>query len=46
METAFKIVFAFGVFLYSLLSIGVFLLIVKIILAFNSPVYFMGFTIS
>jgi len=46
METAFKFLFAFGVFLFGLLSVGVFLLIVKIILAFQPEVHFMGFVIS
>jgi hypothetical protein len=46
METAFKFLLFFGVLLYSLIVIGVFLLIIRIALSFGSPVYLMGFTIS
>jgi len=46
MEGAFKFLFFIGVLLYSLISIGIFFVIVRIILLFASPVHFMGFTIS
>jgi hypothetical protein len=46
METAFKLFFAFGVFLFGLLSVGVFLIIVRIVLTFQPVVHFMGFAIT
>ncbi len=46
MEGAFKFLFFLGVLLFSLISIGVFFVIVRIILLFQPAVYFMGFTIS
>ncbi len=46
METGFKILFLLGVFLYSVISVGVFLLILRILLVFYPELKFMGFTIT
>lgn len=45
METTFKILFGFAVFLFSLISVGVFLLIIKIILMFVPQVQLLGLII-
>ncbi|HNU81430.1 MAG TPA: hypothetical protein PLA05_00545 [bacterium] len=45
METTFKFLFGFAVFLFSLISIGVFLLILKIILMFTPQIQLLGLTI-
>ncbi|MDD3285436.1 MAG: hypothetical protein PHG95_02275 [Patescibacteria group bacterium] len=45
METTFKFLFGLAVFLFSLISIGVFLLIVKIILMFSPQIQLLGLTI-
>ncbi len=42
METTFKFLFTLAVLLFSMISIGVFLLIVKIILMFVPQVQFLG----
>lgn len=41
----FKVLFGFGIFLFSLISIGVFLLIVKIILMFTPQFHILGLTV-
>jgi len=46
METGFKILFLLGVFLYSVIVVGIFLLIIRILLVFYPELQFMGFTIS
>jgi hypothetical protein len=46
METGFKLLFLFGVFLYSVITVGVFLLILRILLIFYPELQFMGFTIT
>jgi hypothetical protein len=45
METTFKFLFGFGVFLFSLISIGVFLLIIKIVLMFVPQINLLGLVI-
>lgn len=42
MESAFKFLFFLIVFLFALISMGLFLLIVRIILIFIPEVHFMG----
>lgn len=46
MEAAFKILFALAVLVFCITVIGVFLVIVKIILMFQSQVNIMGLIIS
>jgi len=45
METIFKFLFGFAIFLFSLISVGVFLLIIKIILMFVPQVQILGLVI-
>ena len=45
MESMFKFLFGFAIFIYSLVSVGVFLLIIKIILMFTPQVNILGLTI-
>lgn len=42
MESAFKFMFSLGVLLFGLISMGIFLLIIRIILIFTPVVHFMG----
>ncbi len=46
MEQLFKFLFGLAAVIYGLIYIGIFLLILKIILMFNSPIAFMGLTIQ
>lgn len=46
MEQLFKFLFGFAAILYGLIYIGIFLLILKIILMFNSPINFLGLMIQ
>lgn len=45
MEQFFKFLFGLAVFVYGLIYIGVFLLIIKIILMFQSPINILGLVI-
>lgn len=45
MEKTFKVLFALAVFLFSLISIGVFLIILKILLMFYPQLYLLGLVI-
>lgn len=45
METAFKFLFGLAIFLFSLISVGVFFLIVKIILMFQPQINLLGLII-
>jgi len=45
MERTFKLLFALAVFLFSLISIGIFLLIIKILLMFYPEVNLLGLVI-
>lgn len=45
METMFKLLFTLAFLVYSMISVGVFLLIVKIILMFSPQVHFLGLII-
>lgn len=42
MEGIFKFLFGLGIFVFAMVSAGIFLLIVKIILLFQPEVHFMG----
>jgi len=42
MEGLFKFLFGLGIFVFSLVSAGIFLLIIKVILLFQPEVRFMG----
>ena len=46
MEGIFKFLFGLGVFVFSLVSAGIFMLIIKIILLFQPEVRFMGLIMS
>lgn len=46
MEGFFKFLFVLAIIVAALVVIGLFLLIVKIMLMFNSPVHVMGLVIS
>ncbi|MFA5754148.1 MAG: hypothetical protein WC905_02170 [Patescibacteria group bacterium] len=46
MEGFFKFLFGLAVFVFCLTTVGIFLLIVKIILLFQPQVYLMGLIIS
>lgn len=46
MEALFKFLFGLAIFIYSLISVGFFFLIIKIILLTSPEVRFMGLTIS
>jgi len=46
MEGLFKFFFGLGIFIFALLSAGIFLLIIKIILLFQSEVGIMGLIIT
>lgn len=46
MEAAFKILFALAVVVFCITTIGVFLIIVKVILMFQPQVHLMGLIIS
>lgn len=46
METTFKVVFAFGVILFCLVIIGLFLLFIKIMLLFTDHIQLMGILMS
>ncbi len=46
METPFKILFFAGIILYSAISVGVFLLIMRILLIFNPSIGVMGMQLS
>jgi hypothetical protein len=45
MEKTFKILFSLAVFLFSLISVGVFLLIIKILLMFYPEINLLGLVI-
>lgn len=45
MEKTFKLLFSLAVFLFSLISIGVFLLVLKILLMFYPQLYILGLVI-
>jgi hypothetical protein len=45
MEKTFKILFSLAVFLFALISIGVFLLIIKILLMFYPEINLLGLVI-
>ncbi|MDD2257666.1 MAG: hypothetical protein PHN91_02385 [Patescibacteria group bacterium] len=45
MEQLFKFLFGLAVFVYGLVYIGIFLLIIKIVLMFQSPINFLGLII-
>ncbi|WKZ24392.1 MAG: hypothetical protein QY321_02125 [Patescibacteria group bacterium] len=42
MEKAFKLIFFTGVLLFAMISIGIFLFIIRIMLLFNPTVQFLG----
>jgi hypothetical protein len=46
MENVFKFLFGLGIFVFALVSAGIFLLIIKIILLFQPEVRFMGLIMS
>ncbi|MDI3496505.1 MAG: hypothetical protein PWQ35_526 [Patescibacteria group bacterium] len=46
MEGLFKFLFGLGIFVYSLVSAGIFLLIIKILLLFKPEIRFMGIIMS
>ncbi len=46
MESLFKAIFFFSIFLFCLATIGVFLLIMKFILLFQPQIHLMGLIIS
>jgi hypothetical protein len=46
MEGLFKFLFGLGIFVYSLVSAGIFLLIIKIVLLFQPEIRFMGILMS
>jgi hypothetical protein len=46
MEKVFKFTFVLGVLIYSIFVVGIFLLIMKIVLLFNSPVTLLGITLT
>jgi len=46
MEGLFKFLFGLGIFVFALVSAGIFLLIIKIILLFQPEVRFMGLIMS
>lgn len=46
MEGLFKFLFGLAIFIFSLTSVGFFLLIIKLILLTNPEVRFMGLTIT
>lgn len=46
MEGLFKFLFGLGVFMFSLISIGFFILIIKIFLLFFPEINFMGVAMS
>lgn len=46
MEGLFKFLFGLAIFVYGLVSAGIFLIIIKIILMFNPEVRFMGLTFT
>ncbi len=46
METPFKILFFAGVILFAAISVGFFLLIMRILLIFNPSVGIMGMTLT
>lgn len=46
MEAGFKLLFFLGMLLYSLISVGVFLLIIRILLIFYPELHFMGLTLT
>ncbi len=46
METGFKVLFFFIVFLFSIISMGVFILILRILLTFYPELHFMGLSIT
>lgn len=45
MEKTFKLLFALAVFLFSLISVGVFLLVIKVLLMFYSEINLLGLVI-
>lgn len=45
MEKTFKLLFSLAVFLFSLISIGLFLLVLKILLMFYPQLYILGLVI-
>lgn len=45
MESLFKFFFGLGIFIFALLSAGIFLLVIKIILLFHTEVHLMGLII-
>ena len=45
MEQFFKFLFGLAAFVYGLVYIGIFLLIIKIVLMFQSPINFLGLVI-
>lgn len=45
METGFKVLFFFGVLLFSLIIVGLFILLLRILLVFYPELNFMGLTI-
>jgi hypothetical protein len=45
MERTFKLLFALAVFLFSLISVGIFLLIIKVFLMFYPEVNLLGLVI-
>jgi len=46
MENLFKFFFGLGIFIFALLSAGIFLLVIKIILLFQPEVNLMGLLIT
>lgn len=45
MEKGFKFLFFFGIFVYSLISVGIFMLILRILLIFFPELRVMGMTV-
>jgi len=46
MEGLFKFLFGTAIFIFGLVSAGLFLLVIKVILLFQTEVHFMGLIIS
>jgi hypothetical protein len=46
MEGLFKFLFGLAIFIFGLVSAGIFLLVIKIILLFQPEVHFMGLILS
>ncbi len=46
MEQTFKFLFGLGIFVFALVSAGIFLTVIKILLMFQPEIHFMGLTFS